>query len=94
MLYSIITDNELDLKIEAVISNFPDIGYRRIMGELERQRLRICRTRVRDALRRVDRCGVTSRWLKGPVSRRCYNVKSPLSLWHIDGNHKLIRYAI
>ncbi|RMX42821.1 hypothetical protein pdam_00025611 [Pocillopora damicornis] len=27
------------------------------------------------------------------VRRRSYQVQGPLSLWHIDGNHKLIRYA-
>lgn len=27
------------------------------------------------------------------VERWIYNVRSPLSLWHIDGNHKLIRFV-
>ena len=25
------------------------------------------------------------------IHRRVYNVRSPLALWHMDGNHKLIR---
>jgi len=33
------------------------------------------------------------RWRKA-VQRRKYNVHSPLSLWHIDGCHKLIRWRI
>ena len=41
----------------------------------------------------LDPVGVTERWLQGLVSRRKYNVKGPLSLWHIDGSHKLIRYV-
>ena len=27
-----------------------------------------------------------------PISRRVYDVPGPNSLWHADGNHKLIRY--
>ena len=29
-----------------------------------------------------------------PVRRRSYNVRSPNSLWHIDGNHKLISWNL
>jgi len=29
-----------------------------------------------------------------PVRRRQYYVRAPMSLWHIDGNHKLIRSLI
>ncbi|KAG5281566.1 hypothetical protein AALO_G00073760 [Alosa alosa] len=28
------------------------------------------------------------------IPRRPYSVPSPLSLWHIDGNHKLVRWRI
>ena len=45
-------------------------------------------------LRRVDPIGVTERWLRSPIHRRNDYVPAPLSLWHIDGNHKLIRYII
>ena len=34
--------------------------------------------------------GVAQRWLA--LTPRCsYSVPGPLSLWHIDGNHKLVR---
>jgi len=26
------------------------------------------------------------------IQHRAYNVRAPLALWHIDGNHKLISY--
>ena len=39
---------------------------------------------------RVEPEGVTVRWTSA-VQRRKYSVFSPLSLWHLDGNHKLIR---
>ena len=47
--------------------------------------------RVRESMRRVDPEGVMLRTLQSrPVARRKYKVAGPLSLWHRDGNHKLI----
>ena len=47
--------------------------------------------RVRSGLKRINPDGVVLYWLQ--ISpRRSYSVPGPLSLWHIDGNHKLIRY--
>ena len=43
-------------------------------------------------MRRVDPEGVLLRALTiNTVNRRKYQVYAPLALWHIDGNHKLIR---
>ena len=47
--------------------------------------------RIRDSLRRIDPVGVVSRLIH-TVNRRTYSVPSPNALWHVDGNHKLIRY--
>ena len=93
-LYSNLSDVELDPLVTEICSAFPDIGYRRLLGELERRNIRISRTRARESLRRVDPLGVMSRWVRGPVTRREYHVPGPLSLWHIDGNHKLIRLGM
>lgn len=52
---------------------------------------RVPEERVRSWLKRINPDGVALRWLQ--ISpRRSYSVPGPLSLWHIDGNHKLIRY--
>ena len=52
---------------------------------------RVPEERVRSGLKRINPDGVALRWLQ--ISpRRSYSVPGPLSLWHIDGNHKLIRY--
>lgn len=69
----------------------PNIGQRRLAGALRARGIRIQRWRVRDCLRRVDPLGTTLRW-NGTIYRRKYSVPTPNSLWHIDGNHKLIRY--
>ena len=41
----------------------------------------------------IDSEGVALRF-RLPVRRRSYNVRSPNSLWHIDGNPKLIRWSL
>ena len=80
MFQSTITELELDDKVREIVRYFPQIGYRRLLGELERQSIRITRSKARESLQRIDPVGVTERWLQGPVSRRKYSVKGPLSL--------------
>jgi len=55
--------------------------------------LHIIGQRVQESMRRVDPGGILVRTLQlNPRRRRRYSVPAPNSLWHIDGNHKLIRY--
>ena len=91
-MYSNISDEELDEYVTTASSEHPDIGIRMLKGYLQSKGLRIQRHRIRSALLRTDPVGLLNRWRKA-IKRRCYNVKSPFSLWHIDGNHKLIRYT-
>ena len=42
---------------------------------------------------RVDPYGVQNRF-RQLLKRRQYSVPMPFSLWHLDGNHKLIRWRI
>ena len=88
------SNEELDKIVLEICIAFPGIGYRRLLGDLMRQGYRICHDRALESLRRVDPVGIVERWVKGPVSRRQYYVPGPLSLWHIDGNHKLIRFTL
>ena len=88
--YSSITDSELDDVVTEIIKEFPNIGYRRVHGELGRRKIKVTQHRVRDAMHRVDPSGVAMRWMT-LIPRRSYNVTEPLALWHIDGHHKLIR---
>ena len=62
-----------------------------LMGHVRGKGYRIQWERVRQSLLRTDPLGVRQRWRKS-IRRRVYHVSGPLALWHIDGNHKLIRY--
>lgn len=71
----------------------PNIGQKRLVGALRSRGLHIPRRRVRVCLREVDPLGTALRW-RATIYRRKYSVPTPNSLWHIDGNHKLIRYRL
>ena len=90
--YSNIADNDLESVVYDLVRKFPYVGYKRMTGLLLARGLRIQQNRIRETMRKVDPHG-TLFWALSlrPVQRRRYHVPSPLSLWHIDGNHKLIR---
>ena len=89
-LYSTITDQELDVLITQIKHTFPNSGYRLMQAHLCREGHRVTQIQVRESMCRVDPEGSSLRWA-AVIQRRKYSVASPLSLWHLDGNHKLIR---
>ena len=92
--YTQMTDKDLDGVILSIIQNFPSMGYKRMTGFLRSRGLRVQQHCIRESIRRVDPAGVLLRSVEMQITqRRRYQVPGPLALWHIDGNHKLIRYA-
>ena len=90
-MYGATDDRQLDELIGSALNPHPGIGMRMVKGYLQSQGLRIQRDRIRLSLLRTDPIGLMERWRKS-ARKRHYNVRHPLSLWHIHGNHKLIRY--
>ena len=62
-----------------------------MQGHLLHRGGRVQQHRIRESQRRIDPSGVISRRLH-TIRRRMYKVRAPRSLYHMDGNHKLIRY--
>ena len=91
-LYSSISDYDLDNLVRRIHQQFGSCGNRQTQGHLLAQGHRIQQSRIRESQRRVDPGGCLMRRL-GTINRRKYNVNGPLALWHIDGNHKLIKYV-
>jgi len=88
--FSNLSDEELENLLRSAQQSHPNIGIRMAKGLLHSKGHRVQRERIRQSLLRTDSTGVMQRW-RDAVRRRRYNVHSPLALWHIDGNHKLIR---
>ncbi len=83
-LYSSITDEELDNAVRAIKDDMPAAG----LG------ISVQWPRIAASMHRVDSTGILSTLARlGCVVRRTYSVPGPLSLVHIDTNHKLIRYG-
>ena len=92
--YDNISNESLDSIVSAVLHNFPNCGIRRMKGFLLGRGIRVQWSRVRSSLWRTDPSGILLRTSQlNIVNRRHYSVPGPRSLWHLDGNHKLIRWG-
>jgi len=92
-LYSTMSDSDLDETVKTIKIEFPNCGVRMLHGHLRSHGIRVTEERLRSSMHRTDPNGSVVRWAT-TIQRRRYNVAGPLSLWHIDGNHKLIRYVL
>ena len=92
-VYSLMSDEQLDTIMLSILAEFPETCYKRMTGFLKARGIVLQQSRIREAMRRVNPEGTLSRALRIQcLNRRSYQVASPLvALWHIDGNHKLIR---
>lgn len=92
-LFSNITDENLCELIQDIKKENPRSGCRIMLGHLRARVYRVTQPRVRQMMQKEDPEGTVIRWMT-TVQRRTYSVSGPNALWHIDGNHKLIRYEI
>lgn len=89
--YSSVSDSDLDALVKDIQHQYPMCGNRQMQGHLISKGYRVQQSRLRVTQRRIDPAGTALRRLR-VLNRRHYSVPAPLSLYHIDGNHKLIRY--
>jgi predicted transcriptional regulator len=90
--YCCISDSDLDDIVRSISHLFPGCGNKMMEGHLRERGIVVQQTRIREALRRTDPEGTAIRQ-RLSIRRRQYNITFPQELWHIDGNHKLIRLA-
>mmetsp|Transcript_25666 Transcript_25666/g.36809 ORF Transcript_25666/g.36809 Transcript_25666/m.36809 type:complete len:316 (-) Transcript_25666:225-1172(-) len=91
--FTFLNNEELDNVILQHITGEPRRGENSIAAYLQSNGYKVSRAQLRESIHRVDPEGVLERSRK-PIHRRAYNVLGPHHLWHIDGNHKLIRYGM
>ncbi|VDI77572.1 Hypothetical predicted protein [Mytilus galloprovincialis] len=89
--FSEIDDGDLERVVLETIKDFPMCGEQMLRQLLRTKGLKIQRWRLRDCIHEIDSSGVRAR-KAGRLHRRTYNVMAPNHLWHIDTNHKLIRW--
>lgn len=90
-MYTEINDSELDVLIAQIKADHPHVGEVMLNGHLRSRGIVLQRHRLRQAVRRVDSQGVEARRTT-TIYRRVYSLPCPNYIWHIDGNHKLVRW--
>ena len=89
-LYSTLSDNELDIIINEILIQFPNTGYGMMAGHLKRQGVQVQQYRIHESHHCISPASIATR-CSTSITRRVYSVIAPLSLWHIDRCHKMIR---
>ncbi|KAF8516281.1 hypothetical protein JB92DRAFT_2544691, partial [Gautieria morchelliformis] len=88
-----LTDHDLDILLRLFKRHRPESGLQYVIGFLRHHGLRIQKERVRGSYGHVNPLGRALRRNK-KIERRKYTVPRPNFVWHCDGHHKLIRWAI
>ncbi len=88
-----ISSSQLDSVLEDVKAEHPNAGEVMLKGHLLQQGITIPREKLREAIHRVDHENTVNR-RSVVIKRRVYSVTHPNALWHIDGNHKMIRWRL
>ncbi|KAJ7999927.1 hypothetical protein DPEC_G00199480 [Dallia pectoralis] len=90
---SSLTNEELEHYIRRLHKQYPRSGNEMMRALLRAEGLFVTRQRVRVMLTYIDPAAAARRW-SATVARRTYHVPFPNSLWHMDGNMRLIRWGL
>ena len=91
--FSRVSDNQLDLEVLALTNDYPFCAEIMLRKLLKDRGFNVERYRLRGSIHRVNNFDVQAR-KKERLKRRVYNIKGANHLWHIDTNHKLIKWYI
>ena len=91
--FSKISDHDLNILIHHYKKNKPNSGMRYVIGFLKHHGLRIQKTHVRMALRRMDGLGQALHNHEA-INQHIYTVPRSNYLWHTDGHYKLIKWGV
>jgi hypothetical protein len=85
-------EDELEATVRLFLAENVRRGQKMTAGYLKSVGLNVTRKRVRECLSSIDPEGVRIRETTR-LKRRVYSVPGSNYLWHMDGNHKLIRFG-
>ena len=89
------TDNQIDSITRDAKETLPNFGERMLLGYFLSKGHRVQRKRIRESIVRVDPDGLDERrqLFSHRIQRRVYSVPHAHYMWHLDGNHKMIRWG-
>ena len=91
--YTNISDSELDELLKDIKSEHHNIGEVILQGKLLHIGIKVPRVKLRASIHRIDHANTVSR-RSTTINRRVYTAPHPNAVWHIDGNHKMIRWRL
>ena len=91
--FSDASEAEIRQAVEVISRSHPNAGESIVMGHLRARGFHVQRSRVRSAIHHNNPNGPMSRF-HPPIRRRVYSVPCPNYVWHIDGNHRLVRWRM
>ena len=90
--YSELTDLQLDSVVREIKQSHPNAGETNVIGHLRARNFHVPRQRVRNSIDRVDPEGPSMQSSRA-FRHRVYETPCPNYVWHIDGNHKLVKWG-
>ncbi|KAL2089875.1 hypothetical protein ACEWY4_014563 [Coilia grayii] len=93
LTYTTMSNEDLNIVVRDILQSTTNAGERYVHGSLRARGIHIQRWRVRISLQEIDPIGRSFR-RRRTIRRRIYSVSGPNMLWHIDGNHKLVRWRM
>lgn len=91
--FSDLSDDHFQSVVTSIKEHHPRAGEVMVQGHLRAQGVHVQRDRLRSAIHHIDPIGATTR-RRPPIRRRVCSVPCPNYIWHIDDNHKLIRWRM
>ena len=91
--YTALSETELEEIVRYIKSSFPNDGEVMLNAHLLRMGIKVTRASLRAAIHNVDHENTILRRAH-TIRRRVYAVSRPNTVWHVDGNHKLIRWKL
>ena len=88
--YSVISDADLATVVKEYLTQSPNAGEVLIRGHIASLGLRMQRERIRQSIHTIR----SPQQRHPTIYRRVYSVPGPNSLWHVDGNHKMIKWRL
>ena len=83
------------MAVSSVKTDHPNAGEVMVLGHLHAKGIHVPRAKIchASAIHRLDPLGPTE-CRRPPIRRWVYSVPCPNYVWHIDGNHKLIKWHL
>ena len=91
--FSDMSQTELDEVVRDIKKEHPHCGEIMLQGLLIHQGIKVPRKKLRSAIHHVDHANTVLR-RSSTISQRIYTTPCPNSVWHVDGNHKMIRWRL